>query len=54
MSISTKIAKEIKKVFENRCKSIKVEIKHEKEVGEFVRKIEQAHKDASNGTTIFK
>jgi HPt (histidine-containing phosphotransfer) domain-containing protein len=51
---SSKLAQEIVRVFGSRAKTFKVEIKHQREVGDFVRKIEAAHKRAENSKLVFR
>jgi predicted outer membrane protein len=51
---SPKIADKMARVFGNEAKKIAVDMKYRKEVDEFVRKIEQAHKDASKSQQVYK
>lgn len=45
---SPAIAKEIQKRYGNKSKVIKINMRHEEEVKDFVMKIEKAHKNAAN------
>lgn len=51
---SPKIAKEMARLFGSEAKTFKVEIKHRRVVGDFVRKIEAAHKGAEKSKLIFR
>ena len=51
---SPKIAKEISRVFGSEVESFRVKIQHRRIVGEFVRKIENAHKRAKKSKMIFR
>jgi len=51
---SQEIAKEMVKLFGAEAKTVTVEIKYRREVGEFVRKIEKAHRDAEKSTLVFR
>jgi len=51
---SPEIAKEMVKLFGAEAKTVTVEIKYRREVGEFVRKIEKAHRDAEKSTLVFR
>ena len=58
MTIQTKyaspeIAKEMAKAFGAEAKTVSVKIQHKKAVGDFVRKIEKAHKDAAKSKLVF-
>lgn len=52
---SPEIAKEMAKVFRSEAKVVSVTIKseHKKAVGDFVQKIEKAHKKAAKSTLVF-
>ena len=47
------IAKEMKKVFGSETKTFSLKLQHKKPVGDFVRKIEKAHKNAAKSTLVF-
>ena len=49
----TAIAKEMKRVYGDKCKVIKIEMLYEKEVRKYVMGIEEAHKKAKNSTLHF-
>ncbi len=51
---SPQIAQEIARVFGSDVKTFSVEMKHRKEVGSFVRKIESAHKRAEKSKLVFR
>jgi hypothetical protein len=51
---SPKIAREIARVFGSEAKTFTVEIKHRRVVGDFVRKIEAAHKRAEKSKLVFR
>ncbi|MCC5848006.1 MAG: hypothetical protein JJU29_07920 [Verrucomicrobia bacterium] len=51
---SPKIAEKMLQQFGNETKTVTVEMKHKREVGGFLRKIEKAHQNAGNGTLRFK
>lgn len=51
---SPQIAKEIARVFGTEAKTFSVEMKHLREVGNFVRKIESAHKRAEKSKLVFR
>jgi hypothetical protein len=51
---SPKIAKEIARVFGSETKTFSVEMKHRRVVGDFVRKIEAAHKRAEKSKLVFR
>ena len=51
---SPQIAKEITRVFGSDVKRFTVPMKHRRVVGEFVRKIEAAHKRAEKSKLVFK
>ena len=51
---SPKIAKEITRVFGVEAKTFTVEMKHRRVVGDFVRKIESAHKRAEKSKLVFR
>lgn len=51
---SPKIAKEIARVFGSEAKTFTVEMKHRRVVGDFVRKIEAAHKRAEKSKLVFR
>jgi hypothetical protein len=50
---SPEIAREMARMFGDQAKTISVEMKYEKEFGSFVRKIEDAHKQAGKSKLIF-
>ena len=50
---SPKIAKEMTKVFGSEVKTVSIKMQHKKVVGDFVRKIEKAHKNVANSTIVF-
>jgi len=50
---SPNIAKEMKKRFGNNIEAITVTMKYQKQVGDFVKKIEKAHKKAAKSKLIF-
>ncbi len=50
---SPEIAKEMARVFGSATKSFSLEIQHRKVVGDFVRKIEKAHKRAAKSKHVF-
>jgi len=50
---SPKIAKEIARMFGSEVKTFTVEMKHRRVVGDFVRKIEAAHKRAEKSKLVF-
>ena len=52
-SPSTRIAKEMAKIFGDKYISFSVEIKHRQVIGNFVRKIEKAHQQAAKSTQLF-
>ncbi len=52
-SPSTRIAKEMAKIFGDKYISFSVEIKHRQVIGNFVRKIEKAHQQAAKSTQRF-
>jgi len=51
---SPAIAKEMLRVYGDKCKIIKVDMLYEKEVQKYVMGIEEAHKKAKNSTLVFK
>jgi hypothetical protein len=51
---SPRIAKEMSRVFGSEAKTFSVEIKHRRIVGDFVRKIEAAHKRAEKSKLVFR
>ncbi|MDD4116917.1 MAG: hypothetical protein PHI39_01735 [Kiritimatiellae bacterium] len=51
---SPQIAQKVARVFGTRVKTFKVPIRHRRVVGNFVRKIETAHKRAENSKLIFR
>ena len=51
---SPKIAREMARVFGSEAKTFTVEIKHRRVVGDFVRKIEAAHKQAEKSKLVFR
>lgn len=51
---SPKIAKEISRVFGSDIKVFTVPMKHRRVVGDFVRKIEAAHKRAAKSKLVFR
>ncbi|MES9859096.1 MAG: hypothetical protein ABW166_21270 [Sedimenticola sp.] len=51
---SPKIADSMVKVFGSEAKTVAVDMKYRKEVGEFVLKIEEAHKQAGKVKKMFK
>jgi hypothetical protein len=53
MFTSPKIAREMARVFGSDAKTFTVEIKHRRVVGDFVRKIEAAHKRAEKSKLVF-
>lgn len=50
---SPKIAREMARMFGEQAKTISVEMKYEEEVGSFVRKIEDAHRQAGKSKLVF-
>ena len=50
---SPDIAKAMEKEFGRKLGTFVVEIKYQKEVGDFVRKIEDAHKQAAKSKLVF-
>ncbi len=54
MFTSPKIAREMARVFGSEAKTFTVEIKHRRVVGDFVRKIEAAHKRAEKSKLVFR
>lgn len=50
---SPNIAKEMARVFGSETKTFSLQIQHRKVVGDFVRKIEAAHKRAENSKHVF-
>jgi len=50
---SLEIASEIKKAFGSEAKTVSVEIRHRKAVGQFVQKIEKAHQQAAKSKLVF-
>jgi len=50
---SPKIAKEMARVFGSETKTFSLQIQHRKVVGDFVRKIEDAHKRAEKSKHVF-
>ena len=51
---SCKIADEMTKVFGSEAKTVTVDMKYRTEVGEFVLKVERAHKEAEESVQVFK
>lgn len=51
---SPTIAKEMKRIYGNRAKMIKVQMRHEDAVKNYVMKIEEAHKRAAKSKLIFR
>lgn len=51
---SPKIATELARAFGNSAKTVKVDIKHQEVVREFVKKIEVAHKQAEASKLVFR
>lgn len=51
---SPEIAKEMAKLFGDKAKTVPVEIKFAQQAGVFVRKIENAHKQAAKSKLVFK
>lgn len=51
---SPKIARELKKQFGTSMKSIKVEMKYTREIGQFIKKVESAQNAAANSKLVFK
>lgn len=51
---SEEMVKDMEKAFHCKAKTFTVKIKHEKEVGEFIQKIEDAHKAAANSKLVFR
>ena len=54
MSISSDIAKEMLRVFGDKCKVVKVEMLYQEEVNKYIMEIEEAHKKAAHSTLVFK
>jgi hypothetical protein len=50
---SPEIAKEMEKAFGSEAKTVSVKIMHKQAVGNFVRKIEKAHKNTFKSTLVF-
>jgi hypothetical protein len=50
---SPAIAKEMEKVFGAETKTFSLKLQHKKPVGDFVRKIEKAHKNAAKSSLVF-
>ena len=50
---SPEIAKEVGKVFGADTRTLSVKFKHKKAVGDFVRKIEKAHKNTVKSRLVF-
>lgn len=50
---SQELAKEVARVFGSEGKTFTVKLKHKREVGNFVRKIEKAHKNAAKSNLVF-
>ena len=51
---SPKIAKEIARVFGHQARTSTVSLKHERVVGQFLRRIESAHKRAEKSKLVFR
>jgi len=51
---SPQIAREAAKVFKTEAQTTTVQIRYKREVGNFVRKIEIAHKQAAKSKLVFK
>ncbi len=51
---SPKIASEIARVFGSEAKTFTVKMQHRRIVGDFVRKIEAAHKRAKKSNLVFR
>lgn len=51
---SPDLAKAMKKAFGSKTKAFTLEIKYQREVGDFVRKIEDAHRQAAESKLVFK
>ncbi|MES9906037.1 MAG: hypothetical protein ABW168_25595 [Sedimenticola sp.] len=51
---SPEIADKMAKAFGNEAKTVAVDMKYRKEVGDFVLKIEQAHKEAGKSQQMYK
>ena len=50
----TAIAEEMKRVYGDKCKVIKIEMLYEEEVQKYVMGIEKANRKAKNSTLVFK
>ncbi len=51
---SPAIAEEMQRAYGKSVKSVKIELKHEKEVADYVRKIEQAHRETAQSKLVFR
>ncbi|MDT8391684.1 MAG: hypothetical protein RRC34_14385 [Lentisphaeria bacterium] len=51
---SPQVAEQMAQVFGQKAKTVSVEMKHRRQVGDFVRKIEKAHKQAAKSTLAFR
>ena len=51
---SPAIAKEMLRVYGDKCKIIKIDMLYEKEVQKYVMGIEEANRKAKNSTLVFK
>ena len=51
---SPNLAKAISRAFGSEAKTFTVKMKHEKVVGDFIRKIDAAHKQAENSKLVFR
>jgi hypothetical protein len=51
---SKRICKELEKLFPGQCKTVKVKMKYVKEVDDFIKKVEDAHKRTAKSKQKFK
>ncbi|MEI8246999.1 MAG: hypothetical protein WCI51_14295 [Lentisphaerota bacterium] len=51
---SQKLTRELSKQFGDQVRPVKIEMKYTKEVGAFIRKMEEAHRATANSKLVFK
>ena len=51
---SQKLTRELSKQFGDQVRPVKIEMKYTKEVGAFIRKVEEAHRATANSKLVFK